>query len=147
MSKPIPGTEAYRFSDDMKFLQKAVVLHPEEKNLFLALKRSPESFTRPNDWDLPGGNVNYRQPAEDSMRQEIQEESGLEVEELIPRQVISDFNPDDQIYFLFIGYESKAKDTQVTISHEHTEFKWVTKDEFKSLSPESYLTNLIEKTL
>ena len=41
-------------TDDVKFLQKGIVLHPTNDALFLALVRSADDPSRPNDGDLPG---------------------------------------------------------------------------------------------
>lgn len=77
MPKPNdPEKQKYMFADDIKFLQKAVVFHPEDKSLFLALKRSPDS-SRSSDWDLAGGNVLYGELHDESLRKEIQEEADL----------------------------------------------------------------------
>lgn len=125
-----PSKHAYMFSDDMKFLQKAVVVHPSN-GTFLILRRSPDSFTRANEWDFPGGNVLFGEMAQDSLRKEIREESGIEVTDIKPLQIITTMR--DQIYCLFINYTCQALSDKITLSHEHIEFKWVTNDEFLNL--------------
>lgn len=144
MPKPIElEKQKYMFTDDIKFLQKAVVFHPDKKGLFLALKRSANSFSRPNDWDLAGGNVLFGETHEESLRKEIREESNLEVENLIPAQVVTSYDKEKEIYYLFIGFYCKARNFEVKISDEHSEFRWVTKDEFIGLKPAQYLIDLL----
>jgi 8-oxo-dGTP pyrophosphatase MutT (NUDIX family) len=90
MPKPTDSSKyAYMFSDDMKILQKVVVFHPHDKTKILALKRGADHKYRPNDWDLPGGNVLFGEDIIESVIREVKEESGLDVESLKPIQVRS----------------------------------------------------------
>src|SRR5688500_18738368 len=103
MALPLdPAKQQYMFSDDMKFLQKAVVFHPEKNGLFLALKRWSGDRTRANKWDLPGGNLHFGQETEGGLRREIREESGLEVKDIQPMQVWSKYFSSTKVYHLFI---------------------------------------------
>lgn len=129
------------FTDDIKFLQKVVVLHPTE-NIFLALQRSKDDPKRANDWDLPGGNVLYGELHEDSLRREVMEEVQLEIEEIKPIQVITNY--EKNIYYIFIGLTCKATSDQATLSKEHQDYKWVTKDEFFELTETEFLRDLVE---
>jgi len=130
------------FSDDIKFLQKCIVFHPTE-NKFLILKRSPDSFSRPNDWDFPGGNVLFGEYHEESLRREIKEEAGLEVVNLKPLQVKTDMR--GEIYCIFINYTAQATSTEVALSHEHTDYKWISKDEFLKMETADFLKQAIEE--
>lgn len=56
-----PQKAHFMFSDDIKFLQKVIVFHPSE-NKFLALKRELNDRSRPDKWDLVGGNVHFNLP-------------------------------------------------------------------------------------
>lgn len=131
------------FTDDIKFLQKAVVFHPNNPELFLALKRSPSSPSRPNDWDLPGGNVLFGELHEDSLRKEIGEEANLEVGAFIPVQVITNYESEKKIYYFFTGFHCQAKNDEVKISSEHEEYCWVTKEKFINPKPAQYLVDLV----
>jgi len=148
MPKPSdPEKRKFMFTDDIKFLQKAIVLHPNDNSLFLALKRSPNDFARPNDWDLSGGNVLYGIKHDESLRNEIMEESGVEVDKLTPTQVITNYDEKKKIYYIFIGFSCVAGTEEVTLSDEHVEYKWVTKKEFNKLAKAQYLKDLAEMVL
>ena len=142
MPKPIdPAKQSYLFSDDMKFLQKSVVFHPTE-NKILALKRSMNEQSRPGKWDLVGGNVSFGENHETALRREIKEESNLDIGILIPLHVYSQLT--DNVYHLFIGYKTKSLSEDVRISNEHTDYRWLTPDEFSKLESADFLIDLVK---
>lgn len=132
----------YMFSDDMKFLQKAVIYHPKE-NKILALRRQSDAHSRPNRWDLPGGNLLFGKNNLDSLVSEIAEETSLKVEDIRPIQVVTKY--EKGIYYLFIGYSCKAISSNVKISDEHSEYRWVTAEEFLKLESADFLMDLVRK--
>lgn len=143
---PIPTDSEkrnYMFSDDMKFLQKVIIYHPTEDKI-LALKRPANAFSRANCWDLAGGNVLFGKLHLDSLIEEISEETSLSVDDIRPVQVITNFEKDKEIYYLFIGYRCRATSSNVKISDEHSEYKWVSRDEFYKLESADYLIDLVK---
>jgi 8-oxo-dGTP diphosphatase len=145
MPKPSnPESHAYMFTDDIKFLQKVVVFHPSRKGQFVILKRTPDSHSRPNDWDFPGGNVLFGELHQQSLLREVKEETQMAIKDLKPVQVKTDFNFDQQIYFIFVGHQAVANSTKVRLSQEHTEYKWVTLPEFNALKPADFLIELAD---
>ena len=135
-----PEKRKYMFSEDMKFLQKAVVYHPKENKL-LVLRRPPTAHSRPKCWDLPGGNVLFGKNHLDSLLSEIAEETSLKVRDVQPIQVVTNYEQDT--YFLFIGYSCKATSSKVEISDEHSEYKWVTTEEFLKMESADFLMDLV----
>lgn len=131
------------FSDDMKFLQKAVVFHPKDNNRFLAIKRSSNAHSRPGDWDLAGGNVLFGELHEDALRREIREETGLEVGNIAPIQVATKYK--DGVYYLYINYTATASAEAIVLSEEHTEWRWLTQEEFVELRPAQFLVDAVER--
>lgn len=146
MPSPTDPTKAhFMFTDDIKFLQKAILYHPTE-NKFLTLKRWPGDVHRPNCWDLPGGNISFPEEHMAGILREVKEETGLAVGKLRPIQIRSNFNKTEQIYYLFIGHIGKAATDKVTLSEEHTEYKWVTKEEFLKLKSADFLIDLVSSS-
>lgn len=140
MPKPSdPAKYPYMFSDDFKFTQKAVIIHPKEKNKMLILRRSQSIHSRPGDWDFPGGNVLYGEHHEASLLREIKEEAGLNVTKLRPITVTSSYHEKENVYSLFIQYVAHATSDRVSLSHEHTEYTWVTLEEFLSIDTAAFL--------
>lgn len=140
MAKPTdPEKYNYMFSDDMKFVQKVVIFHPHDPKKILILKRSMDSYSRPGDWDFPGGNVLFGEPHDESVLREVKEETGLLLTNLHPIQIITRYNDQTGIYYLFINYRGYATTDSITVSHEHTEYRWVTFEEFKALHPIEFM--------
>ncbi len=137
-----PDKRRYMFTDDIKFLQKAIIFHPTEQK-FLILKRALFHKYNIDKWDLAGGNVLYGELHLDSLIKEIQEETGLEVTDIKPAEVITRKPEDMGFYFLLINYTCKAISDQVTISNEHTEFRWVSKTEFLQLEGIDVIKNFV----
>jgi 8-oxo-dGTP pyrophosphatase MutT (NUDIX family) len=122
----------------LNFHQKAIILNSENK--FLALRRSYGQKT----WDLPGGGVEIPEEHETGLRREIREEAALEIaDEIKPLQVVSGYNKEEDAYYLFIGYVTKAVSMEVTLSPEHTDYCWVTKEEFLQLEVTPYLRDFV----
>lgn len=134
----------FMFSDDIKFLQKVIIMHPIDQTKFLTLKRSPSDNSRPNCWDLCGGNVMWSELHNESLIREVKEESGLEMVNLKPIQILTSFEEEKKVYYLFIGYIAQSVSDHVILSSEHTEYKWVTKEEFLTLVSAPFLVNLIK---
>lgn len=118
-------------NDNKKFIvaQKAIIYNEDGK--ILAIRRS-ENSPRPLTWDLPGGNLEFGEELKSSILREIEEETGLEVKELFLLNVFENLDSTD-LFRVTIGYKTKAKNTNVTLSHEHIDFKWVTPEEFTKL--------------
>lgn len=124
---------------EVKFHQKALVFNSEGK--FLVLKRN---YTN-QKWDLPGGAVELPEKHDDSLSREIKEETGLVAGNLKPLE-IQTTPMDNNGYLLFIGYECSVDGVDVVLSHEHSEYRWVTKEEFLGMDATQYLKNFVKNT-
>lgn len=130
------------FTKNVRFLQKVVISHPH-KNTFLALKRSAQENVRPNDWDLPGGNVEYGEQPEEGLIREVQEETGLTIKNLTPLTVFIEYN--DDFCYLIVGYKAQAISETIALSVEHPEYRWVTQEGFINLTKTEFINKIISK--
>lgn len=139
----------HQLTENCKLLQKAALLRREGNQIqVLILKRAADSISRPNCWDLPGGNSNWPVDLTDSaanlhyadLLREIEEETAL----IVPREVVdfknlvyfsSYFDYQKQIFTLITGWMidfSLCQATDIKISAEHQESAWVGLDELEN---------------
>jgi 8-oxo-dGTP pyrophosphatase MutT (NUDIX family) len=139
---PKPSDQAkwdYMFSDDMTFSQKIILFHPDLPNHFLILKRSSTS-TNSGLWDLPGGNMLFGELHHESLLKEIKEETGItSVTNIKPTIVNTRWIEDSGIYRLFIGYKGNSLESNIILSPEHDEYRWVVLEEFLNLEAKDML--------
>lgn len=109
---------------------KAVVYRDDGK--VLALRRTKTAPTRPLQWDLPGGILDYGEDTLAGIMREIKEEAGIDVVTVKLLDVISAFDDKDE-FWVTIGYSARAKSDTVQLSYEHDRFQWVTPAEFRQL--------------
>lgn len=120
--------------DDKKHIVAitAFIKDPSGKK-FLVLKRSLTEKAFPGKWSFPGGKLEKGQSILDTLKREVLEEAGLEIEE--KKEYLKDFHflRQDGHNVVGICFQVKAKSYDVKIPGEFTEFKWITPEEFSSL--------------
>jgi len=133
----------HQLTDNVKLLHKVVLCID---NKILILKRSPQSKSRPNKWDLPGGNSEWPSDVNHNVRdlhtldaaREVWEETGIRVGS---DNFINDsltyfstfFEAEKQIFTVICGWSvsllTDVTPEDVTISEEHSEFALISLDE------------------
>lgn len=101
---------------------------------FLLLKRAAYQYY-PNLWQMVSGKIKEGEKAYQTALREIKEETNLIPEKLwIAPNINSFYSPDDEYISLIPVFAAKvSSNSEVVISSEHSEFKWVKKDEAKNL--------------
>jgi dATP pyrophosphohydrolase len=101
---------------------------------FLLLKRSPEQYY-PNLWQMVSGKIKENETAYNTALREIKEETNLSPEKFwVAPTVNSFYSPDKDYICLLPVFAAKVKfDSEVTLSKEHIESKWVTPEEAKEM--------------
>lgn len=133
MSTPL----AHQLTTNVKLLQKMVLISQDE---VLLLLREPQAKSRPNCWDLPGGNSEWpgsitaftRGLHQHDICREVQEETGIELAPAMitqPDLIFFDttFEPQKSIYTILTGWRHRLVERPATIqlSPEHTQAEWV----------------------
>jgi 8-oxo-dGTP diphosphatase len=113
------------FTSNVKFFQKAIVLHPEDER-FLVLKRRPTDTSAAGQWDLPGGGVDFGELHLPALEREIWEETGLHILAPSVVEMITRFDPTQEVYSIFVAHQCRATDNHVRLSDEHSSYRWVT---------------------
>lgn len=100
-----------------------------------------------NRFTVPGGHIELGERAEDAIRREVMEETGLEVDSvelLLVQQAIYPADYQKHQHFIFLDYVCLAKNTQVKLDErELQEFVWAKPEEALKLNLEEYTRNLI----
>ena len=100
---------------DSKNVSKAVII--KEDGALLLLRSAEEKF--PHKWDLPGGHIHVDEDPKDGLIREVEEETGVTLVEPIEK-----LYTEDNITF----YKARMPDGVITLSHEHEEHKFVTRE-------------------
>ena len=109
----------------------------------LVVKRHPKSRTDPEMWELPGGKVESGEFFTDALVREIKEETNLDVS-------VADFceaiqNDYSHKRTVQIKMYLENIEGEVKISDEHTDWKWATLEEIKTLNISTSLKKLLKK--
>ena len=114
-----------------------VVIIDDSRVLFLKNER--------NEWDLPGGKINFGENAKDCVGREVREEINLDIKNLTLIDFFSTifFN---QTHVLIVLYKAKISSINpISISFEHYDYSFFNKNEIISLNcPEEYKKSILE---
>jgi ADP-ribose pyrophosphatase YjhB (NUDIX family) len=129
-----------------------IILMHEDK--ILLTKRSTEAVFAPGVWNVPAGKVKFNEiPAEAAIR-EVKEETNMDLEGLkeIHVRTFEGQTVSEPIFRLIYTYVVNVSDQQLKnfqLNEEHSESRWVTREElhskdFDSLLP-AFRSILLEK--
>lgn len=96
----------------------------EKDGKYLILVRDRNDNIAAGEHDTPGGVPEYGEKPEETLRREVMEESGLEVEIIRPLKVWTVIK--EKYQTIGITYLCRYKSGEVKLSEEHESFEWVT---------------------
>jgi 8-oxo-dGTP pyrophosphatase MutT (NUDIX family) len=97
----------------------------EKDNKYLILKRSDKEIAFPGKWAIPGGKVEKGQGILETLRREIKEEAGIEVEKSFAFLCDDEFVRPDNYHVVVLCFQCRYKDGRVKISKDFTDFRWI----------------------
>lgn len=134
--------------DGIKVRLIAKVFVINNRGEILLLQRSRSDNRRPLGWDLPGGGVDYNEDPNQAVLRELQEEAGITATN---PQVFFVASETTDSYVVSLLYKALATSTDVTLSFEHEQYKWIMPEEIIHFGmPQKYTTSammLIDRTL
>jgi len=120
-------------SDKFPISIKAIII---DDNKVLCLKNER------NEWDFPGGKINFSEDVEESLRREVKEETNLNIKNLnILKPLNLNFN--DVSVFVLLYKAEISCDFPILISYEHSEYNFFSKSEIMNLNMPQDFKNLI----
>lgn len=79
-------------------------------------------------WGIPGGKIKLNEPAEEALRREVREETGLEISE-IQFAIVQDCIQSKEFYkdahFVLLNYTCCSPGGKVTLNDEAEEYQWI----------------------
>jgi 8-oxo-dGTP diphosphatase len=118
----------------MKVGQKAIIM---KDNKYLLLHKSLTVPRFPGYWDFPGGGLEENEDPFEGIKREILEETNLKANPLKvtwkTQMKVNDIMTEYRIYSV------ELLSDEIKLSHEHTEYKWVTKDELLKMKIQPYI--------
>ncbi|MFJ4832412.1 NUDIX domain-containing protein [Streptomyces sp. NPDC088747] len=104
----------------------AFIFSPDGKLLLLKEDEKKRKYM----WDLPGGTLGNREVPLDGLHREVQEETGLNITVLSPTCWLKWDLHESGNPILVAFYLAATENPQVTVSEEHTSYRWVTSSEY-----------------
>ena len=99
---------------------------------FLIIKRSMDEIAYPGKWGFVGGKLEAGETIMDTLKREVLEEVGLEIEDHKEYLYDYTFGRPDEFNVVGICFEVKPKSEDVVIEKDLDDFAWITKKEFKN---------------
>lgn len=130
-----------------KHIIPIVIFVIREKHKYLLTFRTdgkPNDKVDNNIWQIPGGEINFKEKLHDALKRETKEELGIEIEvvKFIPKIFES-----MRIYWhgLLFCYlcKIKNKNAKITLNKEASRYKWFKAHEIKKLKSFSETYNII----
>lgn len=103
---------------------KAIVIYRQK---ILILKRVRPSSDGLGYWELPGGGLEYGETPHEALIRELKEETGLDIKIIKPVYTFTAIRPDYQT--VGIGFLTIPTNDRVQLSHEHTDYQFVSSTE------------------
>jgi len=125
--------------------QKAIIINKEGE--ILTIFRTETAPTRPNTWDLPGGDLEFGENAQESMAREIFEETGLRVEGLRPYDIESKVNEQGDFWITIAYLAYTIESDSVVLSSEHNKYMWVSISKFLEINTSPRAEKFIQSLL
>lgn len=115
---------------------KGLILH---KGKVLVIKRADQDDVGAGTWECVGGKVDFGENLEDALIRETKEEVGLDI--IVERILYATtFKTDPTRQVFILTYLCRCEESSnVLLSSEHSDYKWSTFKQLKTLLPVSIL--------
>lgn len=124
-------------SDKFPVSIKAIII---DDNKILCLKNER------NEWDLPGGKINFGEDVVECLKREVKEEVNLDIQNL---KIIKPLNIKvNDVQVVVIIYSANIYcDSSVIVSYEHSDYNYFSKHQIKKLNMHQEFKKIIYKLI
>ena len=129
---------------EIGFATKGVIF--KEGKILLIVKSNSEKMN-PNTVDIPGGRLDFGEMPEESLKREIIEEVGLDVEILGILRCWSFIKKEKNFQLVGVTFLCNYRSGNVALSDEHTSFLWVEPREIIEGDYSSWLKDEVKSAL
>ncbi len=116
----------------------------EKKGKFLVLKRTKERDFEPEAWETVTGRLEKDESPIDGILREVNEETGLKVEVILPLDTGFFYRGGKEFPMVFIAYYCKYLEGEVKLTWEHSEYKWISLEEALDLPDLKHFHQMFE---
>lgn len=98
-------------------------------------------------WTIPGGHIELNETAEEALKREIKEETGLKLKDIEPIGFSEGINPEffyKEKHFIYLTYLAAVAGGEITKSREMTEYLWTSPEKALELKITSSVRPFIE---
>lgn len=114
------------------------------KNSKILLTRRNKKITEGGKWSLPGGHIKYGEKAEDAIKREVKEETGLNVKKAKFLFYFDESIPRIKIHNLTLIFLIKTSGNPQP-NREVSEMKWFSKKEIEKMNLAFYNKDILKK--
>ena len=122
---------------------KAAILHDNRILLLTKSLEEQREDQNTDNYDLPGGRLEYGEQPEVAIKREIKEETGLSIDS-VSLLTVESFIRKDGVQFVVIYYLATSSSDEVLLSKEHIVFNWVDLTDKMDLLPD-WISKIIKK--
>ena len=107
------------------FIGVKALIQNEGKILLIKRSKIYEDTNIDGTWDIPGGRIKFGEEPGEALAREVEEETGLKIDRILSILDACIVFKDSEKQIVRITYLCSVKNTAITLSDEHTEYKWV----------------------
>ena len=127
--------------DTLFLIGPRATIYNTKTNKVLLLQRNDGN----NAWEIPGGKRENNEDIVDALKREVKEETGLNINNYKLVYVSTIFENDLVLKpFLNIGYLCFTEESDIIISNEHLDYKWVDVEDLRKYLDKDIYNDLFE---
>ena len=122
---------------------KAFIQNEEGKYLVMLRVKPYAGGAKPR-WDIPGGRITPGEPLLQALAREIQEETRMTMQGEPRILYAQDILRNEGLHVVRLTFLAEAQGDVQLDGKEHSEYRWVTLVEFKTMDHDKYLTPVLD---